>query len=316
MTIVRLVREYTDIPLMRQTPGGRGVWDGIRFTEDPVERCDYVVLLDASGVSQVRLPPGRLWALVGEPPNEYFHAMHRGSSGYDRIYMMDTSLADARRIASQPALPWRVGRSYDELVAMRPPAKSQILSWITSDLAAFHGHRERLVFLQRLQGRVQFDLFGRGYSPIPDKWDGLAPYRYTMAVENFRNPFYWSEKIADAFLAWTMPIYSGCSRIAEYFPKEAYVGIDIADPDAPEIIRDVIEGDRYLAARDAIAHARDLILNRYQLFPFLAAEIASHERRQGVCGQSPVLRETARQLRPRGVRYWWNSIRGKASREW
>ena len=30
-----------------------------------------------------------------------------------------------------------------------------------------------------------------------------------------------SEKIADCFLAWTMPIYYGCPRIAEYFPAES-----------------------------------------------------------------------------------------------
>ncbi|MGQ0522463.1 MAG: glycosyltransferase family 10 domain-containing protein [Betaproteobacteria bacterium] len=316
MTLVRVVREYTDIPLMRQTPGGLGVWDGIRFTEDPVESCDYVVLVDTCAVPQIRVPAGRIWALIGEPPNEHARAMHRGLPEYDQVGMMDPSLADARRFLSQPALPWRVGRSYDELAVMPPPDKAKALSWVTSDLAVSRGHRERLEFLERLRSRVEFDLFGRGYTPIQDKWEGLAPYRYTIAVENFRHPFYWSEKIVDALLAWAMPIYCGCNRIAEYFPKEAFVSIDIADPDAPEIVREAIDSDRYLTARDAIAYARELILDHYQLFPFLVAEIRSHERRRGVLGPPPRTRHVARPLRPRGARYWWSWLRGGASREW
>ena len=31
---------------------------------------------------------------------------------------------------------------------------------------------------------MPFDLFGRGFHPIADKWDGIAPYRYSIAFEN------------------------------------------------------------------------------------------------------------------------------------
>jgi hypothetical protein len=209
-----------------------------------------------------------------EPPNEWLKPMHVGIPQYKRIYNLDPSLqGDTYRLA-QPALPWHIDKSYDELVSCAPQEKVRILSWITSNAEVWVGHKARMAFLEKLRDNVPFDLYGRGFRPIVDKWDGLAPYRYALAVENFQNPYYWSEKIADCYLAWTMPIYYGCSRITEYFPPESMVLIDIDAPDVMEKILEAISSDRWLKNRDAVAYARDLVLNKYQLFPFLVDEIA------------------------------------------
>lgn len=132
-------------------------------------------------------------------------------------------------------------------------------------------------FLQRIQKEIKFDLFGLGFQPIEDKWDALAPYRYSLAVENFSNPLYWSEKLADCFLAWTMPVYFGCTKILDFFPPESMICIDIQDPDCAEIIRMGIGNELWQRNLDAIAYARQLVLNRYQLFPFLTQEIHALE---------------------------------------
>jgi hypothetical protein len=78
-----------------------------------------------------------------------------------------------------------------------------------------------------------------------------------------------------------MPIYSGSSQIERYFPKEAFVQIDIRDPNVFEQIREVIASDRWQRNLDAIHAARQLVLNRYQLFPFLAQHIAAQEASSG-----------------------------------
>jgi len=39
--IVRIVQDYEGSDLMRQTPGGKDVWDGIHFTYDQVTECDF-----------------------------------------------------------------------------------------------------------------------------------------------------------------------------------------------------------------------------------------------------------------------------------
>ena len=64
-----------------------------------------------------------------------------------------------------------------------------------------------------------------GFKSIEDKWAGLAPYKYSLAIENAVTPDYWSEKIADCFLTWTLPIYYGCLNLEDYFPKQSFIRI-------------------------------------------------------------------------------------------
>ena len=71
-------------------------------------------------------------------------------------------------------------------------------------------------------------------------------------------------------------------RIAEYFPAESLVSIDIRDPDATRIVQETIRSDRWLRNIDAIAEARRLVLERHQLFSFVAQEIRRYE--EGIPG--------------------------------
>jgi hypothetical protein len=279
LTLVRIIKNWERPDLMRQTPGRRGYWAGLQFTLDPVQACDYVVVLNrVPDDTTVRCRPENVWAIIQEPPNEHFKPMHRGSVSYKRVYTTDEDLRGNRYVHSHPALPWHVDKDYDYLAHCSPPTKERSLSWITSSIGVFEGHRARLRFLKRIRGQVPFDLYGRGFAPIQDKWDGLAPYRYSLVVENFQNAYYWSEKIADCFLAWTMPLYYGCTEITKYFPAESVADIDIHDPMVLDRIREVLSAGPSQLNLDAIAHARELVLDRYQLFPFVAEQIDEYER--------------------------------------
>ena len=216
--LVRIVKNYPYPDLMRQTPGNSRVWNDIEFTTDPVDNCDYVIVLNHAVTDvTVNCPPGNVWAVMQEPPNETYRFMHRGNASFGRIYTQDLSLTNCRHIQTQPVLPWHVNRDYDFLIAAAPPEKTKSLSWVTGNGNAWKGHRVRMRFLEQIKDKIPFNLYGRGFTPIADKWDGIAPYRYSIAFENFSSPHYWSEKIADCFLAWTMPIYFGCTRISEFF---------------------------------------------------------------------------------------------------
>ncbi len=82
-----------------------------------------------------------------------------------------------------------------------------------------------------------------------------------------------------------MPIYYGCPRIAEYFPAESLVSIDIRDPDATRIVQETIRSDRWLRNIDAIAEARRLVLERHQLFSFVARDSALRRGHLGSAAQ-------------------------------
>lgn len=274
--LVHVVKTWNEPDLFRQTPGGKGEWDGIRFTEDAVAACDYLVVLNAARERvSVSVDPRNVWALIQEPAAkaDVFPFVRRGHRRFARVYTDHPGLTGRRYRHSQTCLPWHVNRSYDELTSTAVPEKARDLSWVTSNLAFLPGYRDRLAFLDRLREEVDFDLFGKGYRFIEDKWDALAPYRYSIAFENQRGPDYWTEKLADCFLAWTLPLYFGCTNVTDYFPAESMVLLD-ADPDvALEQVQEAIATDQWRKRLDAIAHARDLVLNRHQFFPFVAGEI-------------------------------------------
>jgi hypothetical protein len=279
MTLVRIVKSWSKPDLLRQTPGGTGFWGGVRFTLDPVERCDYLIALNHLPQEMtLEVPPDNIWCFMQEPPEPIFRWMEKGFPHYARVFTQNLRLRGEKFTHTHGSLPWHLDRTYDQLTAAPRPEKTRDLSWITSNLGVHTGHQRRLRFLARLQEtRVPFDLFGRGFQPIADKWDGIAPYRYTLAVENHSCPHYWTEKIADCFLAWTMPIYFGATNIADYFPADSFAWINIEDPDAPRQVADIIRSDHAEKNHDAIAEARRRVLEEHNLFPRLAHLIAQDQ---------------------------------------
>ncbi|MEO6568570.1 MAG: glycosyltransferase family 10 [Opitutaceae bacterium] len=229
----------------------------------------------------VEVARSNIWCVAQEPPDPSFRWIEKGFPWYGRVFTQDDQLGGRKISHGHGSLPWHVGRSYDELRRSHVPEKVRDLSWITSTLSANAGHRRRLAFLKRLQdASVPFDLFGRGFRPLTDKWEGLAPYRYSIAVENHSAPHYWTEKIADCFLAGAMPLYFGARNIGEYFPAQSFVWIEIDDPDAPRRIAAIIRSDLAERNREAIAEARRRVLEEHQFFPRFARLIAEDQKAQ------------------------------------
>jgi hypothetical protein len=272
---------------MRQTRGHLGIWDNIQFTVDPVEECDFVIMLNNNMKceSLVKCPRENIWVLMQEPyvkgltdwmveRHEYFFYLytHHGPSNH------------SRSIVSQPALPWHINKSFDQLSQMDIPAKSKTISWIVGNAMSIPGHVKRRSFLQFIQNNASLDvdLFGRGVQFIEDKWDSLAPYKYSLAIENSRSSDYWTEKIADCFLSWTIPFYYGCTNLEEYFPEESFIRIDVEKPEiAVDMIQSAIKNNEWEKRLPALKTARELVLNQYQLFPHLAKRIKSHHTNHG-----------------------------------
>jgi len=279
MTLVRIIKDWDFPDLLRQLPDASHEWDGVRFTLDPVAACDYLVAFNRIPQDiEIACPRENIWCITQEPPIREYEWLQENFQAFHRVFTQYEHLDGARYVHSHGALPWWVGKSYAELKDLPLPEKSSDLTWITSNVVIHRGHEQRLAFLKYIQPRLRFDLWGRGFRPLPDKWEGLAPYRYALAIENHSSRYYWTEKIADCFLAWTMPIYYGCTHIDEYFPPESMIRIDIDRPDeAEEIICEALASDRWRQKRDALAHARELVLDKYQCFPFIVNEIHKAE---------------------------------------
>ncbi len=95
--------------------------------------------------------------------------------------------------------------------------KARLVSLIASGKRDHEGHkmRHRLVEQIRAEG-LPVDIMGRGYAPFDRKEEGLAPYRYSVVIENSREPAYISEKLLDACLCRTIPIYWGAPDVSDF----------------------------------------------------------------------------------------------------
>jgi hypothetical protein len=162
--------------------------------------------------------------------------------------------------------------TYDDFKRMQPPLKKKLLSIIYSDKKLTEGHVKRHEFVASLKAHFgdELDIFGRGFRYVSDKWDAIADYKYHIVIENSRFPHYWTEKLADAFLGWSLPIYYGCPNITDYFDPNSFVSIDIESPKLSILkIEQIIKENLWEGSLPHIAEARQRVLDEYNLFPML-----------------------------------------------
>ena len=99
--------------------------------------------------------------------------------------------------------------------------KTALLSLIASSKATYEGHRLRHAVANWLMSSgVDAQIMGLGYRPFEKKSLGLAPYRYSVVIENVRETGYFTEKLVDCLLCDTVPIYWGAPDIGDYFNTE------------------------------------------------------------------------------------------------
>lgn len=102
--------------------------------------------------------------------------------------------------------------------------KNQDVSLIASAKKDHPGHKLRHQLVSYLQSHMpKAQILGRGYTPFEVKSDGLAPFRYSIVIENVQETNYFSEKLIDAILCETVPIYWGCPNVQEFLPGEGII---------------------------------------------------------------------------------------------
>lgn len=128
-----------------------------------------------------------------------------------------------------------------------------------SIIVSAHGfnYTEESNYIQRhnlvvklLNSDLDFDMYGFGWSindrrfkgPLINKIDGIADYKYTIALENSPVPAEITEKFIDAILCNTIPIYNGHKDIEKFYPNSC----EYLEYDGNEIdrIREIINSNK------------------------------------------------------------------------
>jgi hypothetical protein len=293
---VRLLSNFVGLwqRTIEQTPGGSCQWGRTLFVADG--EADHYVILNSiyNAARQPMYPslvlpkPDRVWGLHMEP-EEYVRLLRYDlaaeHSFVSRFYTSSPSLLERDGIyrPSPPYVHFHVGKTWDFLSSAQPPEKTINLGIIASDVNDIEGHRRRQAFLERLDASgIDCAIWGRGQSLrrfrnyrgfAPSKWRVHASCRYSIVIENSISPIYWSEKIADALLAYSLPLYCGCSNLDSFLPEESFIRINISEPACIDHIQQIVEADSYTDRLPAIESARRLLLNRENLYAFLDREL-------------------------------------------
>lgn len=240
-----------------QTPDCSGVWDDIEGVTE-IDDADYYIILDGYKHYK-KLESNKKIYLQREPPvivskHDFKNDSAKYIGSYDKHYHVAT---------------WQLKIPFDELVNLTIPEKTKIISTVTSNKIATKAQKRRVEVAKMLQQNIHdMDFYGRGFKPLDQndycKKEGLLKYKYSFACENCSVPNYFTEKIIDCILCWTKPIYWGCPNISKYLPKGSYISIDIFKNNIVDIIKEEIQKP---VNYDIMREARELILNRYNIWP-------------------------------------------------
>lgn len=113
--------------------------------------------------------------------------------------------------------------------------KTKLISMVCSDKEFVEGHRQRKAVAMNLKGIIdtygKFD--GGEFADYEDVW---GDYKFNVAMENYSDGHYFTEKITNCFACRVVPIYWGCPNIGEYFNLNGIIRVERV-----EAIKDIVD---------------------------------------------------------------------------
>ena len=93
------------------------------------------------------------------------------------------------------------------------------ISLIASMKNDLEGHklRHKLISLDKSYTHQFLTPLGRAYEQFENMVSALAPFQYSVVIENSIEPHYFSEKILNCLACKTIPIYWGHDSVKQYF---------------------------------------------------------------------------------------------------
>ncbi len=291
---------------LRQLPRQRPVWSSCEFRINDyqagvdVDCC--VVYDDVREPVEVSCKSGARILFTAEPP-QVCQYDRRYLEQFDLVVTVDPRLRHSRKVYDQQCLTWMVGwkffsedneqcKGYDYFAQERDEDRIDAVSMIASKKAITKGHVQRYEFALALKEHFKdkLQLFGVGIREVEDKLEAMAPYKYTLSIENSSLPYYWTEKISDAFLAGCYPFYHGCTNLEDYFAADSFTSIEPDRlKDSTRTIEAVLESELWSRSREQIRASKKLVLDEYNLFAVIAGHVRSFSMVPGEARQSTTI---------------------------
>lgn len=121
-----------------------------------------------------------------------------------------------------------------EMDASAWETKSELVSILASKMNTTPFHKLRVALAKRCRRLNLAKTFGAfdGGPRLASVGEALKDFRYSIVVENFSDPYYFTEKLLNCFASMTIPIYVGASKVGEFFNTDGIIQVpetEIAD---------------------------------------------------------------------------------------
>lgn len=266
----------------KMTPGSSGIWKNL-IGVDNYKDADYFAVIDYIPYN-VKISEKKCVFLGAHPQTL---KAYRSFRAYNGIKMYD-----CKHIFGFGE--WWIKYNYDYLKALQPITKTKQLGCIVSNADVDKSHFVRKEWLRRFTSREDlkdFDLHGRivpdtsmtkfykGVCGSPDyrgsaissgnnhmigKEEVYEQHKYMLEFDNI-GTHYFSERIFDCLLLWGMPIYFGGKFVHEYIPKDSFKYLSIEE--SGDDVLNIINNNTYENNIDEIAKARNILLDKLQIWP-------------------------------------------------
>ncbi len=257
---------------IKQTPGSDGCWNDISYTTN-IEEADYVIIEDNCSEEVLnRFPKDRLLYFSREALDAGSHTRYSSDKVTRFSFWDGTGYLYTKWI--YPGGLAGVNMSYSDLQQeVTSPTKDKLISCTQTNKEMTPIHVARKAFIEKYAALYPIDVYG-GISCANstlkdnDKRNSLDPYKYSLCFDNqvtIKN--FFGTQVTDSLLRWTVPIYGGGGDLGKYFPEKSFIKIDPTNLEDVDRVYDTIHNDDFDIRQSAIAEARELIMNKYNLWP-------------------------------------------------
>jgi hypothetical protein len=252
--------------LKKMTPNQSGVWKEMVGVSN-VGEADWCVVLD---MTNQPIPIERTIFVSAHPKMENYIGYYDNTKRPHRLDNAETFGFGE----------WWIKYDYDYLSALEPMKKTNDVCCIMSNAGGSWNRDRRKVFMKEFEKKYPINLYGRirdagkgelGKNTPTEYWFGKEPvleaHRYSVEIDHGPCKNYFSERLFDSLLLWCMPLCWGCDNVHDFIPEKAFRYIDIMG-NGDDIIN-YAESDEREKNMDAIAEARNLLLNKYQIWAWV-----------------------------------------------
>jgi len=256
-------------------------------------------------------PKARRFAVLSESPiDPCYTRLDEVTKRFSVIYTHQQYLL----AKGPPFLPLMFGTNWlgleDDGLAERAAnnslCKTSSVSFIGSlEHPANGAYKLRREVAQYVMARGDVACFGKGIRPIAGKREAIAPFRFSIAMENASADHYFSEKLIDCLLLETVPIYFGCPGIGVMFDKRGFLCFENL-----EQLTDILDGlsvARYEEMRPfVLANKRKAIEEQWHSHGGLFARLAATLTPALLASSAGLVRPSKRLFRV--ARKTWESL--------